>query len=201
MFVVSSAGSTDERAAREQAIAILLSADRPDPHVDNTGAVRHLPTPGELLIGLPQQCLERPVPNAPISTVTESEPPFEEPSRNVATQPRLRTTAGVAPRPHNVAEERPSRETYATEAEVPTDLNFPAIRAALFNAAALARACPGENISGKTVVTFDTNGTVRTVEIPLLVGERPDRRCIVHAFKLVRVPPFSGRPVAVKKDF
>jgi hypothetical protein len=84
---------------------------------------------------------------------------------------------------------------------VPPDLNFPAIRAALFNAAAVARTCPGESISGKTVVTFEPNGTVRSVDIPLLIGDRPDRNCIVRSFKALRVPPFTGRAVAVKKDF
>lgn len=206
MFVVSSAGSTTENGARLEPAALLLTADYLDPIAQRSNDTGNAATLAELLIGSPQQCQSRPAPCPSATNTPALEPQVEERGRETASPALRRPMTESPPRLRALPAQRATPEAPTSDAQVPPDqvpldLNFPAIRAALFNAAALARACPGENVSGKTVVTFEPNGTVRSVDIPLLIGERPDRNCIVRAFKALRVPPFTGRAVAVKKDF
>ncbi len=201
MFVVSSAGSADEKPDRLEPAALLLTADQLDPTSHRTAGNRIAQSLGELLVGSPQQCLTQSTVLPQSSPPPVEEPLTAEPDREAAPNLRQRPPADNPQRPRPSIPSRHPQEASQTEPEVPPDLNFAAIRAALFNAAAIARTCPGENVSGKTIVTFEPSGTVRSVDIPLLIGDRPDRNCIVRSFKTVRVPAFTGRPVAVKKDF
>lgn len=82
-----------------------------------------------------------------------------------------------------------------------SDFDLTTARVALVSAANNARNCPGNSIRGRVVVTFAPSGAARSVDIPLLIGDGVDRDCIARAFKGVRVPPFTGGAVAVKKEF
>jgi len=96
---------------------------------------------------------------------------------------------------------REAVQASAQQLEVPENFDFAAARIALINAAINARSCPGSNLRGKAIVTFDPSGQARAVDIPLLIGDGADRDCIARTFKGVHVPRFTGGAVAVKKDF
>lgn len=207
MFMVSGAGSADEKPSRPESPSVFLTADRYDPAGTYLVQSDIGPSIAQSLLGPRLECPVRPSYCKPPPSLTDSdgdastEPEHQEPERDVAAPTRQRSSTEAQPRTHQPNVARNAQDRANLQPGVPADLNFPAVRAALFNAAAVAKTCRGESVGGKAVVTFEPQGTVRSVELPLLIGDRPDRDCIIRSFRSVRVPPFTGRAVAVKKDF
>jgi hypothetical protein len=201
VFVVSGSGSADEKSERHEPPALLLAADRLDPVWGAGQAGGTPPSLAESLLGPRQQCLVHTDYCQPTPATSGNQARAEEPTRDGSPTARPQTTSASSQRGRVAAPPRVALGQSQQQSETTSDFNFDAIRAALYNAAALARSCRGNGIRGKAIVTFEPGGSVRSVDIPLLIGDKPDRACIVRAFKNLRVPPYSGQAVAVKKDF
>jgi hypothetical protein len=92
----------------------------------------------------------------------------------------------------------------AGNASSPTDSNDfdkEGARTALKFAAARVRNCSNSGISGSALVTFAPGGTVQSVKLSDLVGDDVDPNCITRALSAIRVPPFTGKVVTVRKAF
>lgn len=72
----------------------------------------------------------------------------------------------------------------------------------LREAAKQAQACqskqPGRS---KAEITFSNNGKVTAVKLPTHLADAPSRACIEQAFLAMRVSPFDGPPITLKKSF
>jgi hypothetical protein len=78
-------------------------------------------------------------------------------------------------------------------------LDADAARRALDAAARRARLCADQGARGSVVVTINGAGRAQNVSLSSTVGSHD--ACLLGAFGQVRVPPFSGPPVTVRKSF
>jgi len=216
VLALSAANANDEHSTPFEPASVVLAADvNALPEIDNAGATaRNDPTVakspwfGDLQIQTPL------VPSGcpSLQSVAESRERLpQDPMRRddvrqgdgerttVETDSGHSTTTKA--HPHVPAFLREAVQASAQQPEIQEDFDFAAARIALINAAINARSCPGSNLRGKAIVTFDPSGQARAVDIPLLIGDGVDRDCIARTFKGVHVPKFTGGAVAVKKDF
>jgi hypothetical protein len=91
-----------------------------------------------------------------------------------------------------------SRATAASEPLART-LDADATRRALDAAARRARLCADQGARGSVVVTINGTGRAQKVSLSSTVGSQD--ACLLGAFGQVRVPPFSGPPVTVRRSF
>ncbi len=80
-------------------------------------------------------------------------------------------------------------------------LNLGMARAALASAARRAQSCGKSAISGRVQVTFAPSGFVTQVSLLGVQGVEVNRGCVERAFREMRVNPYPGAPVSVKKSF
>ena len=110
------------------------------------------------------------------------------------------TPAEAAPTAARVVlEESPSHE----QAE-PSDLggfDAMAARRALVSASQRVGYCADGRVSGTAVLTFTPSGIVTNVSLLALKGESVRADCVLRTFQGVRITPFQGGPVTVRKSF
>jgi hypothetical protein len=97
-------------------------------------------------------------------------------------------------------ESSPAKSVPSVESPPTTrGLDAEAARRALDGAARRARLCGDKGARGTVVVTFNVKGIVQSATVASAVGAQVD--CLQRTFSQVRVPPFAGPPVTVKKSF
>ncbi len=72
---------------------------------------------------------------------------------------------------------------------------------ALDLAAASTRRCTRNQMAGTVTVSFDPSGVVNHVSLGTLAGDIVQTSCVMRAFQDVRIAPFAGRAVHVRKTF
>lgn len=76
-----------------------------------------------------------------------------------------------------------------------------AARMALNSAALRARQCVDGKASGSVVVTFAPSGLVQSAALASINGESVREACVLRAFRMAQITPYSGSPVTVRKSF
>jgi hypothetical protein len=109
-----------------------------------------------------------------------------------------KSVTGSAAEAAEPAEGNPPRSAAASE-PLGRTLDADAARRALDAAARRARLCAEQGARGSVVVTINGAGRVQNVSLSSTAGSHDG--CLLRAFGQVRVPPFSGPPVTVRKSF
>lgn len=112
-------------------------------------------------------------------------------------QPPSRADAPTGARRSSTAPERRAE----TPGSTVSGLNLTMARAALASAGRRAQSCGKSAISGRVQVTFAPTGFASQVSLLGVQGVEVNRGCVERAFREMRVNPFSGAPVSVKKSF
>jgi hypothetical protein len=80
-------------------------------------------------------------------------------------------------------------------------MNAAMARSALMSASSRAQNCAKGAVSGQVQVTFAPTGFVQSASLAGLQGNEVRPACVLRAFQEVRISPFSGDPVTVRKSF
>lgn len=80
-------------------------------------------------------------------------------------------------------------------------MNAAMARSALVSAASRAQTCAKGAVSGQVQVTFAPTGFVQSASLAGLQGNEVRPACVLRTFQEVRISPFTGDPVTVRKSF
>jgi hypothetical protein len=109
-------------------------------------------------------------------------------------QSRGRTTRTESVKLASMPLERP-----ASKSKPPGPVNRAALAQAASQAASAATSCDSGPRRGRAAVTFAPSGNVMSVNLIQSFGDVAVNGCVLRAFGRVRVPPFTGDPVEVRK--
>jgi hypothetical protein len=125
---------------------------------------------------------------------TPSRPP--PPTRTAPATPPAVTAAAPAPAPR--AEPAPSPTPATAGGEAMEEFNRTAAMEAMRHAGDTSRAC-GAAGGARVAVTFVRSGGVSDVGIEGPLSGTPSGNCIVGKFRALRIPPFRGSSVTVRR--
>lgn len=86
----------------------------------------------------------------------------------------------------------------APEAE---DFDAREVRHALALAMMRARDCAEDDLYGKVVVMFNAKGTVQSVGFMSFTGETSERTCVLNMLSQIKISPFIGETLTIRKSF
>ena len=90
-------------------------------------------------------------------------------------------------------------ERPAQKSKPPGPVNRAALAQAASQAASAATSCDSGPRRGRAAVTFAPSGNVMSVNLIQSFGDVAVNGCVLRAFGRVRIPPFTGDPVEVRK--
>lgn len=119
-------------------------------------------------------------------------------SRAEASEPRMHSR-GRSTRAESAKLVPASFEREAPRSKPPGPVNRAALAHAASQAASAATSCDSGPRRGRAAVTFAPSGNVMSVNLIQSFGDVAVNGCVLRAFGRVRVPPFTGDPVEVRK--
>ncbi len=119
-------------------------------------------------------------------------------SRAEASEPRIHSR-GRSARSESAKVVHASLEREAPKSKPPGPVNRAALAHAASQAASAATSCDSGPRRGRAAVTFAPSGNVMSVNLIQSFGDVAVNGCVLRAFGRVRVPPFKGDPVEVRK--
>lgn len=118
-------------------------------------------------------------------------------SRSDASERRVQSRGRNRAESAKLASTAPAREEPKSKPAGP--VNRAALAQAANQAASAATSCDTGPRRGRAAVTFAPSGNVMSVTLIQSFGDVAVNGCVLRAFGRVRIPPFSGDPVEVRK--